>query len=83
MHPSTTNDEVESLLKSVQGLYSGAKLLGAGGGGYLLFLSDSSEQARYLRDRLSSFEHERARVVGMRHQPGRAPCHGVMRGVIE
>ncbi len=66
IHPSTTNDEVETLLAGLQGLYTGMKLLGAGGGGYVLFLSGSVDQAYRLRDRLDSTEHERARVVGMR-----------------
>jgi galactokinase/mevalonate kinase-like predicted kinase len=32
IHPSTTSDEVEALIDSLQGLYSGMKLFGAGGG---------------------------------------------------
>ena len=66
VHPSTTNDEVESLTRSVNGLYAGLKFLGAGGGGYILFLSESEDQARALRGRLSSLEHECARLVDMR-----------------
>ncbi len=65
VHPSTTNEEVESLLAGLQGLYAGMKLLGAGGGGYVLFLSESTDSARRLRDRLAALEHERARVVDM------------------
>ena len=69
IHPSTTNDEVEELLGRVAGLYGGMKLLGAGGGGYILFLSESIEQADRLRHVLSSIEHERARVVEMTLNP--------------
>jgi galactokinase/mevalonate kinase-like predicted kinase len=69
VHPSTTNEEVEALLNSLAGLYSSMKLLGAGGGGYILFFSDSAETARRLRDRLSSIDHERARVVDMSINP--------------
>jgi galactokinase/mevalonate kinase-like predicted kinase len=65
IHPSTTNDEVEALLAGLRGMFSGMKLLGAGGGGYVLFLSDSPDRAHRLLDRLESIEHERARVVGM------------------
>lgn len=65
VHPSTTNDEVEKLLTSLRGLFSGMKLLGAGGGGYILFVSDSIEMADRLRNRLASINHERARVIEM------------------
>ena len=66
IHPSTSNEEVQRLLRNVHGLYSGMKLLGAGGGGFALFLSDSIEQANRLRDRLSAIEDERARLVDMK-----------------
>lgn len=69
IHASTTNDEVERLLKDVSGLYSGMKLLGAGGGGYVLFLSESVEQAEHLRERLAGIDDERARIVGMSLNP--------------
>jgi galactokinase/mevalonate kinase-like predicted kinase len=65
VHHSTTNDEVESLLNRLRGLHSGLKLLGAGGGGYLLLLSDSPETASRLRDRLESIDHDRARFVDL------------------
>jgi galactokinase/mevalonate kinase-like predicted kinase len=65
IHDSTTNEEVEALVAGLRGRYSGLKLLGAGGGGYLLFLSATIEDARRLRDALSAVEHERARIVDM------------------
>ncbi len=64
IHPSTTNEVVESILSGVDGLYSGMKLLGAGGGGYMLFVSESTEQASMLREKLSAdFENDKARIV--------------------
>jgi galactokinase/mevalonate kinase-like predicted kinase len=64
MHPSTTNEEVEAILSAARPHFSGAKLLGAGGGGYALFLSENPRQADALRDLLRGrFENERARLV--------------------
>jgi galactokinase/mevalonate kinase-like predicted kinase len=65
IHRSTTNDEVEALLGSVSGRYAAMKLLGAGGGGYILFLSDTAEAADALRESLASINDDRARLVGM------------------
>jgi galactokinase/mevalonate kinase-like predicted kinase len=65
IHPSTTNDEVEALLRGVRDGYAGMKLLGAGGGGFVLFLSDTVQQAEGLRTALARSENDRARVVGM------------------
>lgn len=65
IHASTTNEEIESLLHRVSGLYEGMKLLGAGGGGYALFLSRSEHDADSLRERLSALEDDRARLVDM------------------
>ena len=64
MHRSTTNDEVEELLNVCGPHFLGVKLLGAGGGGYALFASDSEEQADGLRSILRrNFEGNRARIV--------------------
>ena len=43
-----------------------AQILLPGGGGFILFLSDSVDTAFRLRNRLSAIEHDRARVVDMR-----------------
>jgi galactokinase/mevalonate kinase-like predicted kinase len=63
VHPSTTNEDVEALLAATQAHASGMKLLGAGGGGYALFLSPSRAQADALRDTLRRFENDRSRLV--------------------
>ncbi len=64
IHQSTTNEEIEAVIKASQPFFSGMKLLGAGGGGFALFVSPDSENARSLRSLLSKrFENERARLV--------------------
>ena len=65
IHTSTTNDEIESLLSRTSAHWSAVKLLGAGGGGYALFLSESTEEANRLRDALDehSADSPAARLV--------------------
>jgi galactokinase/mevalonate kinase-like predicted kinase len=64
VHPSTTNDEVEEILAATRAHVRGVKLLGAGGGGYALFLSPDLREAEAVRDVLRRrFENERARLV--------------------
>ncbi len=66
IHPSTSNEEIEAMLEDLRGRYLGMKLLGAGGGGYALFLSESPAQASRLRQRLKEkHENDRARIVDM------------------
>ena len=70
IHPSTTNDEVEALLARTSPHWSGAKLLGAGGGGYALFVSPAQGPAERLREILQKeFENDRARLVEMALNP--------------
>jgi galactokinase/mevalonate kinase-like predicted kinase len=64
VHPSTSNEEVEELLAATRPFVRGVKLLGAGGGGYALFLSPGPRDAWEVRDVLRKrFEDERARLV--------------------
>ncbi len=66
IHPSTTNEEIQAMLDDLSGLYLGMKLLGAGGGGFALFVSGSPAQASSLRQRLrEKHENDRARIVEM------------------
>lgn len=64
IHRSVTNEDVEDLLGATKPYYTGAKLLGAGGGGYCLFISETQEQATALRTMLSARRHDSARLVG-------------------
>ncbi len=64
VHPSTTNEEVEEILAATRAHFRGTKLLGAGGGGYALFLSEDRREAEAVREVLRRrFENERARLV--------------------
>jgi galactokinase/mevalonate kinase-like predicted kinase len=64
IHASTTNEEVEEILAATRPQFRGVKLLGAGGGGYALFLSPDRRAAEAVRDVLRRrFENERARLV--------------------
>ncbi|MDD5673521.1 MAG: L-fucokinase [Chitinivibrionales bacterium] len=64
IHASSSNEEIEKILAATKPLYAGVKLLGAGGGGYILFTSPTVASAEQLRNLLrKSFENEKARVV--------------------
>ncbi len=64
VHPSTTNPEVDEIFEATRPHCGGAKLLGAGGGGYALFASPDPRSADALRDVLRRrFEDSRARLV--------------------
>ncbi|HXY38152.1 MAG TPA: bifunctional fucokinase/L-fucose-1-P-guanylyltransferase, partial [Vicinamibacteria bacterium] len=64
IHPSTSNEEVDAMLEATSAHVGVAKLLGAGGGGYALFLSPTPEDAAAVRDILCRrFENARARLV--------------------
>ena len=52
--PDSSNDEVEALLARVRPHIHGAKLLGAGGGGFLLMVCKSSDDGDAVRDRLQA-----------------------------
>lgn len=62
LDPNSTNPAVEELLARVRPYVYGAKLLGAGGGGFLLMVCKSPEDARGVRQMLESEPpNERAR----------------------
>jgi galactokinase/mevalonate kinase-like predicted kinase len=64
IHASTTNPRVEALVAAARPHSSGMKLLGAGGGGFALFMSRDRRQAEALREVLGrEFEDQRARLV--------------------
>jgi galactokinase/mevalonate kinase-like predicted kinase len=62
LDPNSTNDEVETLFSRIQPYIFGAKLLGAGGGGFLLMVCKSAEDAGKVRIMLETEPaNERAR----------------------
>ncbi|NQU21959.1 MAG: hypothetical protein HQ567_11805, partial [Candidatus Nealsonbacteria bacterium] len=54
LDPGSSNDAVEALLARLHGHVDGAKLLGAGGGGFLLLACSSREAAARLRHELEA-----------------------------
>lgn len=70
LDPNSTNEEVEALLQRIQPHCYGAKLLGAGGGGFLLMVCKSVEDARSLRaDLEENPSNERARFFDYNVNP--------------
>jgi galactokinase/mevalonate kinase-like predicted kinase len=64
IHSSTTNENIEAMIAAAAPYVMGMKLLGAGGGGFALFLSPDDSSAISLRNLLSAnFEDDRARLV--------------------
>lgn len=62
LDPGSSNDEIDSLLERVQPFIYGAKLLGAGGGGFMLMICKSPEDAIAVRRLLEEQpSNERAR----------------------
>ncbi len=54
LDPNSSNEEIETLLARVRPHLYGAKLLGAGGGGFLLMICRSPADARTVREMLES-----------------------------
>jgi len=52
LDPNTTNAQISSVLEQVRPLIRGAKLAGAGGGGFLILVARSPETAQELRQSL-------------------------------
>ena len=64
LDPNSTNDEIDSLLAAVKGHIYGAKLLGAGGGGFVLMVCKSAKDAEAVRQILQASPiNDRARLV--------------------
>lgn len=65
LDPESTNEQIENLLARIQAHLYGAKLLGAGGGGFLLMVCRSPEDAAAVRRKLElEPPNERARFFG-------------------
>jgi fucokinase len=54
LDPNSTNEEIEALIERVKPQVFGAKLLGAGGGGFLLMICKSPEDAALVRQTLEA-----------------------------
>jgi fucokinase len=52
LDPSSSNNEIESLFERVRPFVYGTKLLGAGGGGFMLMICKSTRDARSVREML-------------------------------
>ena len=63
LDPNTTNAPINALLGEVRPYLSGAKLAGAGGGGVMMLLARSPEEARRLRELLGRKQAEGAGVL--------------------
>jgi len=62
LDPNSSNDEIEMLLARIRSHIYGAKLLGAGGGGFLLMVCKSPSDGRAVREMLEADPpNERAR----------------------
>jgi galactokinase/mevalonate kinase-like predicted kinase len=53
LDPGTTNKHIEGILAKINHLISGAKLLGAGGGGFLFIVSKGSSETRKIKEILT------------------------------
>ncbi len=54
LDPNSSNDEIEMLFERVRPFIYGTKLLGAGGGGFMLMICKSTEDARSVREMLEA-----------------------------
>jgi fucokinase len=63
LDPHTTNAPIDSLLRDIRPHLAGAKLAGAGGGGFLMLLAKSPEQAQELRRELERRDTHSAGAV--------------------
>jgi galactokinase/mevalonate kinase-like predicted kinase len=50
LDPGTSNDNIESIIEKISHLIHGAKLLGAGGGGFLFIVTKGVEQSKKIRE---------------------------------
>ena len=64
IHYNATNETIDEMLGATRAYYIGVKLLGAGGGGYALFISRNLHQGKALKQLLEKeYSNEKARLV--------------------
>ena len=64
LDPGTSNEEIEAILSKISHLIHGAKLLGAGGGGFLFMVTKGVEQTPEIKKILSENPpNDRARFL--------------------
>jgi fucokinase len=66
LDPHTTNAPINNILARVRPFVSGAKLAGAGGGGYLILLAHDPDAAAALRKELGKVEEVEIAKRGLR-----------------
>ena len=70
LDPGTSNEEIEAILSKISHLVHGAKLLGAGGGGFLFMVTKGVEQTQQLREILTENPpNDRARFFDLDIDP--------------
>ena len=50
LDPGTSNDDIEAILGRISHLICGAKLLGAGGGGFLFMITKGIEETQKIKE---------------------------------
>ncbi len=70
IHYNATNETIDEMLGATRAYYIGVKLLGAGGGGYALFISRNLHQGKALKQLLEKeYSNEKARLVDFSLNP--------------
>ncbi len=70
LDPGSTNPEIDALINAVRPRLHGAKIMGAGGGGFILMIAKSPQDAQAVADQLAqSPPNDRARLFDFQLSP--------------